>query len=171
MNLLLAEDDPELARQLVLWLKKAGHEVTWHEGGIDALRTALVRAFDVVILDVNLPGQNGFSIVEEMRKQEETVPVLFLTARDSVTDRVRGFAAGGDDYLTKPFAMEELLARIDALPVASKVLTPGEINRGVAKRDVDSKRMTPATRADVYESKSQRRDAAAPSTALCWAWS
>lgn len=141
MNLLLAEDDPELARQLVLWLKKAGHEVTWHEGGIDALRTALVRAFDVVILDVNLPGQNGFSIVEEMRKQEETVPVLFLTARDSVTDRVRGFAAGGDDYLTKPFAMEELLARIDALYRRSQQSGTGQRRLGEWLLDTRQRRL------------------------------
>lgn len=115
MNLLLAEDDPELARQVLVWLAKAGHEATWHDNGDTALRTALSRAFDAIILDVNLPGTNGFQMVEKLRAASDLVPVLFLTARDSVTDRVRGLSAGGDDYLTKPFAMEELLARLDAL--------------------------------------------------------
>ena len=115
MKLLLAEDDPELARQVLEWMTKAGHEVEWIEHGGEALKAALAKAYDVVILDVNLPGENGFQIVEQMRAVEETVPVLFLTARDSVTDRVRGLSAGGDDYLTKPFAMAELSARLEAL--------------------------------------------------------
>lgn len=113
MRLLLAEDDPELLRQVEERLRMAGHEVTCCDTGDEALRQAVHRAFDVVILDVNLPGMSGFEIVEQMRAQGELVPVLFLTARDSVTDRVRGLTSGGDDYLTKPFAMEELLARID----------------------------------------------------------
>ncbi|MEQ1751776.1 MAG: response regulator transcription factor [Prosthecobacter sp.] len=115
MNILLAEDDPELARQVLAWLTKAGHETIWHEDGDAALRTALSKAFDAIILDVNLPGTNGFQLVEKLRAASDLVPVLFLTARGSVTDRVRGLSAGGDDYLTKPFAMEELLARLDAL--------------------------------------------------------
>jgi hypothetical protein len=115
MNILLAEDDPELARQVNDWLKKAGHHVDWKDQGEAALSAALITPYDVVILDVNLPGIGGFEIVERMRADEERVPVLFLTARDSVTDRVRGLSAGGDDYLTKPFAMAELYARIEAL--------------------------------------------------------
>lgn len=115
MRLLLAEDDPELTRQVVACLEKAGHEVACYERGDEALAAAVQKAFDVVILDVNMPGMNGFQVVEEMRAKEEIVPVIFLTARDGVVDRVRGLTAGGDDYLTKPFAMEELLARIDVL--------------------------------------------------------
>lgn len=115
MTILLAEDDPELARQVTEWLKKAGHSVDWKEHGEAALSAALAKPYDVVILDVNLPGIGGFEIVEKMRAEEEMVPVLFLTARDSVTDRVRGLSSGGDDYLTKPFAMAELYARLEAL--------------------------------------------------------
>lgn len=115
MNILLAEDDPELARQISNWLNTAGHVVTWHDKGDDALNTALKQAFDAVILDVNLPAADGFEIVTALRAASDLVPVLFLTARDSVTDRVRGLSSGGDDYLTKPFAMEELAARLDAL--------------------------------------------------------
>lgn len=115
MTLLLAEDDPELARQILAWMGKAGHDVTWHEDGALAERAALEKAFDAIILDVNMPNRNGFQIVETLRAASDLVPVLFLTARDSVTDRVRGLSSGGDDYLTKPFAMEELLARLEAL--------------------------------------------------------
>lgn len=113
MRLLLAEDDPELSRQVEERLTMAGHEVKCIDHGDHVLSEVIRGVFDVVILDVNLPGMNGFQIVERMREEEEMVPVLFLTARDSVVDRVRGLTAGGDDYLTKPFAMEELLARID----------------------------------------------------------
>ena len=115
MTILLAEDDPHLAQLVQSWLTKAGHETVWCEHGDVALRTALEKAFDAVILDVNMPGTNGFQIVEALRTASDLVPVLFLTARDSVTDRVRGLTSGGDDYLTKPFAMEELLARLEAL--------------------------------------------------------
>ncbi|MCE9520318.1 MAG: response regulator transcription factor, partial [Verrucomicrobia bacterium] len=115
MTLLLAEDDPELARQILDWLAKAGHDVTWHDDGAVAEKTAMGKAFDAIILDVNLPNRNGFQIVESLREARDLVPVLFLTARAGVTDRVRGLASGGDDYLTKPFAMEELLARLKAL--------------------------------------------------------
>ncbi len=115
MTLLLAEDDPELSRQICAWLTKSGHAVTCHANGSDALNTALRQAFDAVILDVNMPGKDGFEIVTALRADNDLVPVLFLTARDSVTDRVRGLSSGGDDYLTKPFAMEELSARLEAL--------------------------------------------------------
>lgn len=115
MNILLAEDDPELARMVSTWLSGAGHVVACESDGKAALRRALVHAFDAVILDVNLPGIDGFEIVKMMRGQDDLTPVLFLTARDSVTDRVRGLSSGGDDYLTKPFAMEELMARLEAL--------------------------------------------------------
>lgn len=126
MTILLAEDDPELARQVTAWLQNAGHAVKWCVDGSQALSTAVVQAFDSVILDVNLPGMDGFEIVRRMREQSEMVPVLFLTARDSVTDRVRSLSAGGDDYLTKPFAMEELMARLEALHRRSQQAAGGQ---------------------------------------------
>ena len=115
MNVLLAEDDPELARQITVCLREAGHLPSWHSDGDAACSSALATPFDAIILDVNLPSVDGFQMVETLRAAGRHVPVLFLTARDSVVDRVRGLKAGGDDYLTKPFAMEELLARLDAL--------------------------------------------------------
>lgn len=115
MHLLLVEDDSELARQTSLWLREAGHTCSHCERGGMALRLLTQEAFDAVILDVGLPDMDGFAVVEEMRARGFGLPVLFLTARDNVTDRVRGLKAGGDDYVTKPFAVEELMARLEAL--------------------------------------------------------
>ena len=115
MHLLLVEDDSELARQTGLWLREAGHSCAWREKGGAALVALGTENFDAVILDVGLPDMDGFTVVEQMRVRGFTLPVLFLTARDNVTDRVRGLKAGGDDYVTKPFAVEELMARLEAL--------------------------------------------------------
>ena len=115
MHILLVEDDSELARQACLWLHEAGHASTHCERGGAALELLAGEAFDAVILDVGLPDMDGFAVVEQMRERGFGLPVLFLTARDNVTDRVRGLRAGGDDYVTKPFAVEELLARLEAL--------------------------------------------------------
>lgn len=115
MHILLVEDDSELARQTSLWLREAGHSSAWREKGGAALMALGTENFDAVILDVGLPDMDGFTVVEQMRVRGFGLPVLFLTARDNVTDRVRGLKAGGDDYLTKPFAVEELMARLEAL--------------------------------------------------------
>jgi DNA-binding response OmpR family regulator len=115
MHYLLVEDDPELARQTGLWLGEAGHTSAWRKKGAAALALLAQEAFAAVILDVGLPDMDGFTVVEQMRARGFGLPVLFLTARDNVTDRVRGLRAGGDDYMTKPFAVEELLARLEAL--------------------------------------------------------
>ncbi|WP_395749388.1 response regulator transcription factor [Prosthecobacter sp.] len=115
MQILLVEDDDELARQTMHWLHEAGHTCTHCTTGVAALSLQRQQAFAAVILDVGLPDMDGFTVVEKMRAAGQTLPVLFLTARDNVTDRVRGLKAGGDDYVTKPFAMEELLARLEAL--------------------------------------------------------
>ncbi|MCB1279811.1 response regulator transcription factor [Prosthecobacter sp.] len=115
MHILLVEDDSELARQTELWLREAHHSCVWRERGAEALIALATEPFDVVILDVGLPDMDGFTVVEQMRVRGFTLPVLFLTARDNVTDRVRGLKAGGDDYVTKPYAVEELMARLEAL--------------------------------------------------------
>ena len=115
MHILLVEDDSELARQTSLWLREAGHSCAWREDGALALAALGTENFDAVILDVGLPDMDGFMVVEQMRARGFGLPVLFLTARDNVTDRVRGLKAGGDDYVTKPFAVEELMARLEAL--------------------------------------------------------
>ncbi|MBX7210104.1 MAG: response regulator transcription factor [Verrucomicrobiaceae bacterium] len=141
MTILLAEDDPELSRMVGAWLRNAGHLVTCESEGTAALRTAQLQTFDSVILDVNLPGIDGFEIVKKMREQGEMTPVLFLTARDSVTDRVRGLSSGGDDYLTKPFALEELAARLEALHRRSQQAAGGQRKIGEWMLDPRKRRL------------------------------
>ena len=131
MRILLVEDDPELARQITARLQRADHACDWRERGGDALQAAAREAYDAIVLDVGLPDIDGFAVVQELRGGGSRVPVLFLTARDTVTDRVHGLESGGDDYLTKPFAMEELLARLDALHRrASQAPQPGRQKLG-----------------------------------------
>jgi DNA-binding response OmpR family regulator len=136
MHLLLVEDDTELARQTLLWLREAGHTSSWCEKGGAALVALSQEAFDAVILDVGLPDMDGFEVVAQMRARGFGLPVLFLTARDNVTDRVRGLKAGGDDYVTKPFAVEELLARLEALQRRSGI-TPAPSTRTLGKWTLD----------------------------------
>ena len=107
MNLLLVEDDPELGRQMVGWMADAGHDLRWDEKGMPALEWLKNHECDAVILDVGLPDMDGFTLVEHLRAEGMSIPVLFLTARASVADRVRGLASGGDDYLTKPFSFPQ----------------------------------------------------------------
>ena len=115
MRVLLVEDDPELAEIIENGLNEQGFTVV-REAGFDAGRSrAMLGAFDVVILDVLLPGGSGFDLCRAMRARGVGTPVLMLTARDAVEDRVEGLDAGADDYLTKPFAFRELVARLRAL--------------------------------------------------------
>ncbi|HBJ87648.1 MAG TPA: DNA-binding response regulator [Verrucomicrobiales bacterium] len=137
MHLLLVEDDTELARQTDIWLREAGHTCAWCERGGQALMVLGKEAFDAVILDVGLPDMDGFTVVEQMRARGFGLPVLFLTARDNVTDRVRGLKAGGDDYVTKPFALEELLARLEALQRRSGITPLVPPSRNVGKWTLD----------------------------------
>jgi len=115
MNLLLVEDDEALGRLVARGLEANGYTVTWERDGDQAFLRASGGTFDIVVLDVMLPGLDGFSLLRELRQQGIATPVLVLTARGSVQDRVRGLDAGADDYLVKPFAFEELLARLRAL--------------------------------------------------------
>jgi two-component system OmpR family response regulator len=115
MNVLLVEDDSELARQLRTELSADGHAVHVERGGPAALKAALRPIWDIVIMDVSLPGMSGFEIVEQMRSGAVETPVIFLTAKSDVADRVRGLSLGGDDYLSKPFSKDELKARLQAL--------------------------------------------------------
>jgi two-component system copper resistance phosphate regulon response regulator CusR len=115
MRVLLVEDDPELAAIVESGLREHSFEVV-REATADAGRSrALLGAFDVIILDLMLPGGNGFDLCRTLRGRGVGTPVLMLTARDTVDDRVHGLDAGADDYLTKPFAFRELVARLHAL--------------------------------------------------------
>ena len=115
MYLLLVEDDARIARVVERTLLEAGHRVDVVHDGTEGLVRAEGGAYDLVLLDVMLPGMDGVDVARQLRRQKVRTPILMLTARDAVADRVRGLDAGADDYLTKPFALEELLARVRAV--------------------------------------------------------
>jgi DNA-binding response OmpR family regulator len=115
MRLLLIEDDTRVVDFLERGLKAEAYVVVCADNGPEGLAIASERCFSAIILDINLPGMDGFSVCQELRHRGIFTPVLMLTARDTVEDRVRGLRLGGDDYLCKPFAFDELLARLSAL--------------------------------------------------------
>lgn len=115
MKLLLVEDDRNLRTFLRKALREEGYAVDYAESGDSGLERALNHEYECILLDVMLPGRDGFSVVEELRKRGVTTPILLLTARHQLEDRVRGLEGGADDYLTKPFDLPELMARIVAL--------------------------------------------------------
>jgi len=115
MNILLIEDDKESANYIAKGLRESGHVVDYVTDGEKGLEMALAGQFDVLVVDRMLPLRDGLSVVSALRAQDVQVPVLFLSALGEVGDRVDGLKAGGDDYLPKPFAFTELLARVEAL--------------------------------------------------------
>ncbi|MEM9172721.1 MAG: response regulator transcription factor, partial [Pseudomonadota bacterium] len=115
MNILIAEDDPEVSSYVAKGLREAGHTATAVADGDTALIEASHGDFDALILDRMLPGADGLSVVKALRAMGNTTPVLILSALGEVDHRVEGLRAGSDDYLTKPFAFSEVLARIEAL--------------------------------------------------------
>lgn len=115
VNILLAEDDANLGTLLSNYLKAKKFDVTLCVDGDIALRRFREQMFDFIILDVMMPVKDGFSVAREIRKTDGEIPILFLTAKSMQEDKLTGFDVGADDYLTKPFAMEELLARINAI--------------------------------------------------------
>ena len=142
MRLLLVEDDKKIADFVCQGLKEAGFAVDHMTNGEDGLHMALNETYDAAIIDLMLPKIDGLSLIESMRTQGLNTPVLILSARRTVDDRVRGLQAGGDDYLTKPFAFSELLARVQALirrasGVASPTtLTVGDLTLNIQTRQV-----------------------------------
>jgi len=115
MRLLVVEDDPRLARLIARGLREEAYAVDVCENGSDAIVQAVVNSYDAIILDVMLPDVDGFGVVSALRARHVRTPVLMLTARDAVADRIAGLDQGADDYLTKPFDFGELLARVRAL--------------------------------------------------------
>ena len=136
MRVLLIEDDAEAAKYLVKGLGESGYVVDHAEDGPAGLSLATTGTYDVMIVDRMLPGMDGLSLVEVLRKNDDRTPVLILSAKDRVSDRVDGLKAGGDDYLTKPFAFAELLARLEALLRRGRP-TPGETVLRVADLEMD----------------------------------
>jgi len=115
VNILLIEDDTETADEIIGELKELGHNVVHVEDGITGLKAAREQSYDIVVVDRMLPRLDGLNLVATLRSERINVPVLVLSALSDVDDRVRGLKAGGDDYLSKPFALSELAARIEAL--------------------------------------------------------
>ncbi|MCP3951565.1 MAG: response regulator transcription factor [Desulfobacterales bacterium] len=115
MRLLLIEDDHKIASFITRGFKSAGFAVDHAADGTRGLDLALYEPYDTVIVDIMLPLKNGLAVIEEMRRAKVMTPVIILSAKDSIEDRVKGLQMGGDDYLTKPFAFSELMARVQAL--------------------------------------------------------
>ena len=140
MYILYVEDDARVGRAVGRGLTDAGHRVDLADAGPEGLERASTGAYDLIVLDVLLPGMDGIAICREVRRQGVTTPVLMLTARDAIGDRVRGLDAGADDYLVKPFALAELLARIRALGrrgdgrLGGEVLTVGDLQLDLEQR-------------------------------------
>lgn len=123
-HVLLVEDETTLSLLLKERLEREGYSVSACKDGVEGLAEALRGGFDLLILDIRLPGRNGFDICRELRRHSKNLPILMLTARRDVKDRVMGLKIGADDYLAKPFDVAELLARIEALLRRAKNLPP-----------------------------------------------
>jgi two-component system copper resistance phosphate regulon response regulator CusR len=140
MKILIVEDEPKTAAYLNRGLTENGFEVQVASNGETGLNAARGGGFDLILLDVMLPGRSGWSVIEVLRKEGSTTPVLFLTAKDTVPDRVKGLELGADDYLIKPFAFSELLARIRGLLRRQAMrqpesLTVGDLELDLARSD------------------------------------
>lgn len=115
MKILIIEDEARLVQALAQLMKEAKYQSDTAYNGNDGLYYALCGDYDVIILDIMLPGKNGFEIVAELRKAKKQTPILMLTAKDDISDKIQGLDYGADDYMTKPFVPEELLARVRAV--------------------------------------------------------
>ena len=135
MRVLIVEDQPKLAALLARGLREEGHAADVAERGEDALWMAPAAAYDVIVLDIMLPGIDGLETCRQLRQRGVWTPVLMLTARDAVGDRVIGLDAGADDYLTKPFSFEELLARLRALTRRAPAERPVTVEVGDLRLD------------------------------------
>jgi len=114
-RLLIVDDEPNIVELLSVSLRYAGFEIMAARSGPEAVRIARTYQPDLLVLDVMMPGMDGFDVVRRLRSDGQRVPVLFLTARDSTEDKISGLTLGGDDYVTKPFSLEEVIARIRAI--------------------------------------------------------
>ncbi|HZP59250.1 MAG TPA: response regulator transcription factor [Opitutaceae bacterium] len=142
MRILVVEDEPQLARHITTALMRRGHTPSACHDGVRGLQTALELSPDLIVLDLNLPDLDGFSVLARLRQANCPARVLILTARGEVEHRIKGLKAGADDYLPKPFSMEELVARIEALgrrgtaPTAADLLKVGDLHMDVHHRRV-----------------------------------
>lgn len=142
MRLLLVEDDRKIAEFIIQGLRQEGYALDHADNGEDGLHLALTQPYDAAVIDIMLPQLDGLSMIENMRRDKINTPVLILSAKHTVDDRVKGLQAGGDDYLVKPFAFSELLARLQALirrssgTVEPTSLTVGDLSVDLLTREV-----------------------------------
>jgi DNA-binding response OmpR family regulator len=141
-RILIAEDESRIAAFIEKGLRANGFDTAVADDGRDALRMAESGEFDLLLLDVRLPGMDGFSILAELRGRGRRLPVIMLTARDSVEDTVAGLEGGADDYISKPFRFDELLARIRARLREGPMLEPAVLQVGDASLDIRSRALT-----------------------------
>jgi two-component system OmpR family response regulator len=131
MRILLVEDDLKIASFIVKGLRATGYAVDHATDGEEGLHLALTEPYDTAIIDIMLPKLDGLVLIERIRKEKINTPIIILSAKDSIADRVKGLQTGGDDYLTKPFAFSELLARVQALMRrAGGISEPTQLNAG-----------------------------------------
>jgi len=140
VEILLVEDDGRVARLVERTLAEAGHHVEVAYDGPSGLARGVAGAYDLIVLDILLPGMDGLDVCRRLRRRSVRTPILMLTARDAVPDRVRGLDAGADDYLVKPFALEEFLARVRALErrsgdAADEVLQVGDLTLDLGRHE------------------------------------
>jgi len=142
MRILLVEDDRKIASFVAKGLREEGFAVDHAPDGTDGLHFALTEPYDAAVIDLMLPGMDGLSLIEEMRRRGKDTPVLILSAKRSVDDRVKGLQVGGDDYLTKPFYFSELLARIRGLiRRASKSIESSRLSAGDLSLDIMTRKV------------------------------
>jgi two-component system copper resistance phosphate regulon response regulator CusR len=142
MKILIVEDEPKVGKALSEGLKANGDEITLAQTGEDGFFLASSQSFDLIVLDVMLPGRNGIEVLKTLRKQGLGIPVLLLTAKDSIEDRVLGLDAGADDYLVKPFAFPELRARMRALLRRGKTESIVSLKLGTLEMDLTTRVVT-----------------------------
>lgn len=135
MRLLLVEDDPMIGRNIQIGLRHDGYSVDWVQDGIAAETALADQVYELMLLDLGLPRKSGLEVIKALRRQKNAIPVLVLTARDAVADRVTGLDAGADDYLVKPFDLDELSARIRALLRRSAGRTETVLEHGGLRLD------------------------------------
>jgi two-component system, OmpR family, copper resistance phosphate regulon response regulator CusR len=140
MNILVVEDEPEMASMLIRGLREELLDAQLAQNGKRALQLSEEHSFDLILLDVMLPDQSGFDVVQQLRQRSQETPVLMLTARDALRDVVLGLDSGADDYLTKPFSFAELLARIRALGRRGGVVPKNVLEAHNLVLDVSSRR-------------------------------
>lgn len=124
VKVLLAEDDPNLGFVVKDNLSDKGYDVTHCINGLDAERAIYKEKFDIYLLDVMMPKKDGFTLAQEIRDKKDETPIIFITAREMQEDKLKGFAVGGDDYITKPFNLDELVMRMEAILKRTKLITP-----------------------------------------------